>query len=287
MSDEIRKIWMPLTKSDNGNFRAILSDNSIDRDDEFMGKELILNWASNKSLPAMINHDYTMENWVGKWDNFETYENEGKCGLSAEPKFFKTNPKAVQIEKQINEALDMGMSAGVSIGARPLKFEDVEVSKGCKKRKWVEAELLEASFVPIPSNKNAGYGYRSYEAIAKSFDINKENSKEDKMSEEETKKDDAVTEAPKEGEVAEPTEKPVEESKEEKSEVAELKKMVAEQNKMLKNIMDKQPKKAVINHVSETMPEETTKDYFGTIQPTLANLIAARKGFEVPERFRK
>ena len=45
---------MPISKDIDGNYVGILSDTSIDRDEEMMGKELLQEWAKNKSLPALI-----------------------------------------------------------------------------------------------------------------------------------------------------------------------------------------------------------------------------------------
>lgn len=167
---EIMKLWMPITKNHEGVFSGILSDTSIDRDNEYMSKDLIQKWAKAGSLPALANHDNKMQSWVGGWSNLRVVEKGKHMALVAEPKFFskEANPLADNIKKQIEEAIAMGLNAGISISAIPKKHQMVE-----GKRMWTEAELLEATFVPIQSNRNATYGH-----IAKDFDIGSEVYKE-------------------------------------------------------------------------------------------------------------
>lgn len=271
MENTKRKLWIPILKSisDNGEvkYTGILSDTSIDRDDELIGGDLIRSWAKSNNLPALVNHENKMEKWVGGWKNIRAIEKGNNVALMADPFFFskEANPLAAQVKKQIEEAIEHGLNPGISISAIPKSDTTIEKS-GKKYRVWTEAELLEGTWVPIQSNRNASFGH-----IAKSFDIgmekesteiskpSKENlTKEEITMTEETKKQDEVVE--KQPEVAnvpedakqeeKPVEKPKEESKEEvkeepkdeeskeepkkeseeelKSKIAELQKQVAE-----------------------------------------------------------
>lgn len=156
---EKRVLFAPLLKDAFGNVHAFLSDDSIDREDEFMSPELIRSWAQKGSLPALSDHSNTMDNWVGGWTQTEAIEKDGHIALKATPQFFseKANPKADRVKRQIEEGNKMGLMPGVSIGAIPKSFEDV-TRDGKKYRMWKEAELVEASFVPVQANRNA-YAY--------------------------------------------------------------------------------------------------------------------------------
>lgn len=209
MVDKIEKrtIVCSIGKNFDGGYRAILSDTSIDRDDEFMSKELLSKWASapNQFLPMLIDHTNKVENLIGKWNNAQVHKSvEGHHALSMTPVFFDANPKAVIVKGMLKE----GAQLGLSIGAMPLAAEEVKV-EGKSYKKWTEAELLEASITPIPSNRN------SYLTIAKSFNLDKEDkTMKDKIKKQETE----AVEAP----VEETTEAPAEETKEEeKSELEE------------------------------------------------------------------
>ena len=164
----VRKLWMPITKNASGQLVGILSDTSIDRDEEFMGKELIESWAVSDALPALADHKNSMINWVGGWKDRKVVRKKGHTALMATPIFFskEANPLAAQIRKQVEEALEMGLNPGISIGAIPTDFEYVEIDEK-EYRKWTKAELVEATWVPIQSNRNASFGH-----IAKSFDLN-------------------------------------------------------------------------------------------------------------------
>ncbi len=165
---EIRKLWMPLQKVSDGEYRAILSDTSIDRDDEMMSKKLLQSWAKNKTIPALVNHKNEMDSWVGGWNGMEVVSKGEHSALSAKYKLFskRANPKAQQIKKQIEEAIEMGMQPGISIGAIPKDYDEIEID-GKEYKRWKSAELVEASFVPVQSNRG------SYAFLAKSFKLEK------------------------------------------------------------------------------------------------------------------
>lgn len=168
---DMLKLFMPIMKTAEGGFLAILSDNSIDRDDEIIGKSVLVDWAKNKSLNALANHKNAMENWVGGWKNFKVIEREGHSALVAEPMFFsaKANPLAAQIKQQVTEALDAGMVPGVSIGAIPHEDKMMEID-GKSYKVHTKAELVEASWTPVPANKHA----IAVRSLAKQFGIETE-----------------------------------------------------------------------------------------------------------------
>jgi hypothetical protein len=162
------KLFMPVMKQANGKFLGILSDTSIDRDNEMMSASLLREWASmNKTLPALVNHENKMEKLVGGWKNLRVIQKDGRVALMAEPFFFskEANPLAAQVEKQVNEALENGMNVGISIGARAMGSETVMVGDKAM-RQYTKAELLEATWVPIQSNPMASFGH-----VAKSYGL--------------------------------------------------------------------------------------------------------------------
>ncbi len=228
MKDEMIKMWMPLTKSVDGGFVGILSDTSIDRDDEFMSKELLQDWALKGSLPMLANHENKMEKFVGGWKNLKTKTVKGHTALVAEPFFFskEASPLAAQMKKLIEEAIANGLNPGISIGAIPKEVVEKEFDDGTKRRGYTKAELVEATIVPVQSNRNA-----SFAAVAKNFDLgldNKSINLENSKMTNEIKKEEKI-EAVEAVEVkAEPVEEVVEAVEEKKEEPVEEKKEEAE-----------------------------------------------------------
>ena len=162
------KLWMPVTKNTTtGEYQAILSDTSLDRDDEMMAKELIHDFANCKSLKALANHDNKMQSWVGGWNNLAAINKGNHTALTANPWFFskEANPLAAQIEKQVDEAIAKGENPGISIGAIIYDSEMRDLDHK-QIRTYTKGEILEATWVPIQSNRNASYGM-----VAKRFGI--------------------------------------------------------------------------------------------------------------------
>ena len=165
------KLWMPITKdSSTGKYHAVLSDDSLDRDEEIVGKELIDDWGANNALPALANHENSMEKWVGGWENIKAIQKGYNNALIAEPWFFskEANPLAARIKLQVDEAIKKNLNPGISIGA--IVYDSRMEKRGDKEiRVFTKGELLEATWVPIQSNRNANYGH-----VAKKFNLNKE-----------------------------------------------------------------------------------------------------------------
>jgi len=161
-SDKLQ-LWMPILKEYKGEYVAILSDTSLDRDNELMSKGVLEEFSKGDYLPGLINHDNKVENLVCEWVNRRVIEKDGHNALIANPRFYKSNPKAVMIMDMLEKD---GARLGVSISAIPLKSEMVEVN-GKSYKQYTEVEKVEASFIPIQSNRSA-----VAMSIAKSFDIN-------------------------------------------------------------------------------------------------------------------
>ena len=225
------KAWMPITKDSNG-FVGILSDNSLDRDEEFMTKELLEDWAADSNpLPMLANHENKIEKLMGGWTDKQVMTKGDNSALIARPFFLKSNPLAVQTENMINEALSKGLNVGISIGAIPSETIEKEIN-GVKRKGYSKAEIVEATIVPIQSNRSA-----TFMNLAKSFDINlnnKINKEVTKMAENKVK--DAPAEEPKPAEVApeEPKGEPKEVSKEEPKEKVKEEQELVDEVKSLK-----------------------------------------------------
>jgi len=160
-SKKMAKLWMPIKKDYSGNYIGILSDTSIDRDNEIMSKELLEKWAEKDFyMPALINHENKVESNVGKWVDKRVISNGKHYALIAKPVFFKSNPKAQMIEGMLNE----GANIGLSIGAIPKKSTE-KVIENMTYKEWKDAELVEGSFVPVGSNRN------TFAMVAKSFNL--------------------------------------------------------------------------------------------------------------------
>ena len=166
-------LFMPIMKEAKGKYLAVLSDNSTDRDEEYLSESCVRKLGEDDNyIAALCNHSNDVFMQVAEWTNRGVRQIDNYTALVAEPKFFMSNPNA----KIIKGMLDEGAKIGISIGAMVKKYDDVD-----GKRVFQELELLEASFVAIPSNRHG----RAM-AVAKSFNAKKT---EDKMENEITQKD--------------------------------------------------------------------------------------------------
>ena len=258
MQEKKMKLFMPVTKSKSGEFVGILSDTSMDRDSEFMSKELLEDWArSNKSLKALANHKNSMENWVGGWTAFKTIKKGRNTALVARPWFFseKANPLAAQIKAQVEEALANGDAPGLSIGCIPHKAEQKEI-EGKSYTVYTKAELLETSWVAIPANRNATFGH-----IAKKFDFDVEKNIEvetDEISKEVEETNKMVEETiVKDSEVEDQVPSVESEAKQEASE--EVSEEVVEE-KPAEEKVDEEESKEEVAEEEESKEEETKEE---------------------------
>jgi len=155
------ELFMPIMKEANGKYIAVLSDNSVDRDDEKLSKGCVEKLGLDDGyLAALCNHSNDVFMLVAEWTNRGIKEVDGFTALVAEPKFYKSNPRA----KEIKGMLDEGAKIGISIGAIVKTYDEIDGMKV-----FTELELLEASFVAIPSNRHG----RAM-AVAKSYNKSKE-----------------------------------------------------------------------------------------------------------------
>jgi len=137
-------------KTLDGKYKAVLSDDSLDREFEVVGKSF-LEGALNDKVFGLLNHNAAVENRVCDWVNKKLEVVKGHNALTAEPQFFLSNPKAALVKGM----LDDGAELGVSIGAMPTKSDKVKI-EGKEYKRYTEGKILEASFVGIPANANAG-----------------------------------------------------------------------------------------------------------------------------------
>jgi hypothetical protein len=200
------ELFAPVMKSVQGDYIAVLSDNSIDRDDEFVTTTCIERLGNDMGyIAGLIDHDNSVLKMVAEWVNRKVVDIDGHKALVAEPKFFKSNPNA----KIIMGMLDEGAKIGISIGAMVKDYDEVD-----GRRAYKELELVEASFVAVPSNRHG-----RCMAVAKSFNLNNKKKEDSEM--ELTQKDiDSAVEKAK-TEMSETFKKQLE-SKD--SEIAKLKK---------------------------------------------------------------
>jgi hypothetical protein len=153
--DDVLKFYLPILKTGK-DYSAILSDTSLDRDDELIDTKLINKWASdpNKYLPMLIDHKNEVLSTVGKWVSPQIITKDfggiTHTALSLKPQWALSNPNAVIIKNMIEQD---GIQFGLSIGARPLAHDFKKV--GDRKYKvHTDAELVEGSLTPVPANAN-------------------------------------------------------------------------------------------------------------------------------------
>lgn len=160
-----RELFAPVMKECEGKYIAILSDTSVDRDGEMMGKSALMKVESDIDyIAGLIDHDNKVLNQVCQWVNKRIVKLNDHTVLVAEPKFFMSNPNAVIIKGMLDE----GAQIGISIGAIVKDYKD-ETYEGKTMRTFTDIELLEASFVAIPSNRHG-----KAMAVAKSYKLNEE-----------------------------------------------------------------------------------------------------------------
>lgn len=160
---EILKFLAPFVKGEDGNTMIVLSDSSIDRQNERISSLLIRKWAEVERLPALVDHKHSIDSIVAVWKNIKAVEMGGNVALIAEPDWLDDD-YAQKIRRKVEQLVEKGLRVGVSIGAVPKESQIVEDGV----REWTDAELVEASFVAIPANPNAGVWQASLD-LAKSM----------------------------------------------------------------------------------------------------------------------
>lgn len=152
---------------------AVLSCTSVDRDGDEMSPKALRKMAKDEDYTIMlIDHENKIENQIGEWTNKRVVKTGDTYSLVATPKFYKSNPKAQYIKNMLNE----GAKMGISIGAKVLNYtEKSEKVNGWSTYIYEELELMEASFVAIPSNRHG-----QAMAVAKSLKKRENKTSEDK-----------------------------------------------------------------------------------------------------------
>lgn len=174
-------LFAPVLKRATGEYFAVLSDNSLDRDEERVAEKCLRKMGKDVGYVAgLIDHDNSVLKMVAEWTNRKVVKIDGHVALTGEPRFFESNPNAMIIKGM----LDDGAKIGISIGAIVKEYDE-------EKKEYQDLELLEASFVAIPANKH-GMAMR----VAKSFNPDKKikdslnkNQEVQKMDKEYTQKD--------------------------------------------------------------------------------------------------
>ncbi len=157
--EDLMKVLAPFVKGADGRTLIVLSDSSVDRQGERIAPELIKRWATVDALPALVDHRHSIDSIVAVWKNLRAVEMGGHVALVAEPDWLDDD-YSQKVRKKVEQLVKKGLRVGVSIGAVPKESRFDE--KGV--REWVDAELVEASFVAIPANRNAGVWQASYDA---------------------------------------------------------------------------------------------------------------------------
>ena len=184
----INKILLhaPIVKSGDNSYLAVLTDTSIDRDNEIVGKSFMEKAVTSDWSPGLMDHENKALNLLCNWEDKQMVEvTPGKFSLLAKPKWFLSNPNALIMKDMIDE----GAKMGVSITAIPKAHDEVVIEAKTYKR-WTDGEIISADFVGIPANKHA-MALR----VAKSYSLNKDKDKEeDHMTPEEVKQATRIVE---------------------------------------------------------------------------------------------
>jgi len=139
-----------LSKSQDGSYRAVLSDTSIDRDDEIVSEKALQESCMTKGqTPILLDHDNSIEKRIGHWINKRMEKINGHSAFVAEPVFYKSNPKAMMIKGMLDEGAELGISIGAIV-----KETGETTIENKSYTTYDKIELLEASFVGVPSNRH-------------------------------------------------------------------------------------------------------------------------------------
>ena len=143
----ILKFTGPAEVSKDGTITAILSTESVDRDGDIVR---LSGWRLDNldGLPLMSCHDYgSLTKQIGEWQNVRV--DPQRKALIGEPVYYTDcgNPEA-------DYAYQIALKgrARFSVGFLP---HEGQQRKGAAGHEYVDQELLEASQVPIPSNRDA------------------------------------------------------------------------------------------------------------------------------------
>jgi HK97 family phage prohead protease len=138
-------------KKENDQLTFVASDETLDRGGEVIPIESwdLKNYSKNPVL--LVNHDYQVQNIVGKATNIRIEDKK----LLFDPVFHGITQLAKEVEAMVKE----GILDTVSVGFMPHGPE--------KDGESIKNELFEISFVPVPANPSAS---RLSAVMAKSVD---------------------------------------------------------------------------------------------------------------------
>ena len=160
--DKTLTLYGKLFKTKDNTYKAVLSDDSVDRENEIVGKEFLKSALDEKTV-GLLDHKNSVMGMICEWTDKEIRTVKGHNALVATPKWFDSNPNTQIIKGMLGE----GANIGLSIGAIP-KDHDVVKRNGKEIKRWTSGDIIEASFVAIPANKHA-----QISAVAKQLNLNK------------------------------------------------------------------------------------------------------------------
>lgn len=242
-----KQLFVPIQKSGENEkdllFDGILSDDSIDRDDEVIDYKVLSKWADTpQRIPVLADHKNEVDSYIGQYTSKELISNGESNALKVKARLFKSNPKA----KMISEMMKEGAVFGLSIGAIPKESEEIVTDDGKKVNRWTDAELLEGSIVVIPSNRSA------YAVMAKKFKINKENQEDIKMDDKQKQKTLEKEETQEKPEQEKPQETETQEKETEKKKEMTEETDEDKEEKQIEDITE------ALDWLKENAPEEVT-----------------------------
>lgn len=143
VSNKLGSAIEKIEEEEEWTFDVIATTESVDRDWEVIKLDWWDTKYREKNPVILANHSYTIENIVGKGLSFYTSP-DGK-EKRVKGVFSKTNP----LGKLARDLYNEGMLKTVSVGFIPKNRSEQD------RRIIEEAELLELSFVAVPSNRDA------------------------------------------------------------------------------------------------------------------------------------
>ena len=132
-----------LIKDASGVLEFIATDETLDRQGEVIPIDSwdLGNFKKNPVL--LVNHDYKVQNIVGKASGIRVATRDGRKVMVFTPIFHGLTQLAKEVEAMVKEAILNTVSVGF-LRSGPRKDGDIEHN-----------ELMEISFVPVPANPSA------------------------------------------------------------------------------------------------------------------------------------
>ena len=141
MPNLVHKVF---TSENSKSFEFVMSDASVDRYDDVID---VAGWDLknfSKNPIALFSHDSSFP--IGTWEKIGVRDKALKGHLKMAPE--GTSPRIDELRKLV----EAGILKAVSVGFRPIEYEDLSKSGG---RRYLKSELVECSLVAVPANPNA------------------------------------------------------------------------------------------------------------------------------------